>query len=250
MLIGCRTTSLGPLFDLGRWDELLLVADDVIARSREAGGDYAALLTMPWQLQVLLWRGERDRARELSTDLVSRARQIRDPQVLVPAFVSAALVAVHDGDVADAMALVEQLEQIPEVSIDWYREQTIADLIRICAMAGDGVVAGRFLDRAAPVTLRHQLSLHTARAVVAEAFGDPAEAAELYDQATARWSDYGHMPETGNTLLGAGRCLSRLGKPGARDRLDRSRDVFEALGAATLVAAADEALDAVSAADG
>ncbi|MGZ8579394.1 MAG: ATP-binding protein, partial [Actinomycetota bacterium] len=194
MLIGCQATSLGPLFDLGRWDELLEVADEVIGTSREAGGDYAALLAMPAQVQVLLWRGARDRARELSSDLVARARQIRDPQVVVPAFVSAALVAAHDGDAAGAMALVEQLDEIPEVSIDWYREQTIADLVRICVMAGDPDVARRFLDRAAPVTLRHQLTLLTARAVLAEAFGDASEAAELYDQVAARWSDYGDVP--------------------------------------------------------
>ncbi len=116
-------------------------------------------------------------------------------------------------------------------------------------MAGDPVVAARFLERAAPVTLRHQLTLQTARAVMAEAFGDVAEAAALYDEAAARWSDYGDLPEAGNALLGAGRCRSRLGEPGARERLLRARQVFEGLGAVTLTSAVDEALAAAPPSD-
>ena len=242
MLIGCRTTSLGPLFDLGRWDELLAVADEVIARSRDSGGNYAALMAMPWQAQVLLWRGERDRAREISTDLIALAREIRDPQVLVPASVSAALVTAHNGDTDGAMGLVVQLDDIPEVSIDWYREQTLADLSRICAMAGAAEAGERFLSRAAPVTLRHRLAVHTAQATLMESFGDPIQAADLYDEAAARWSDYGHVPEVGHTLLGAGRCLARLGRPEASDRLLRARKIFEGLEASVLVAEADRVL--------
>jgi hypothetical protein len=242
MGIACRVTGLGPLFDLGRWDELLVEATHVIERSSEVGGSYDIPLTLPWQLQVQLWRGERDRARELSEDLVEVARRIRDPQVLVPAFAAVALVAIHDGDGARAMSLVAQLEEIPEVSIDWYREQAIADLVRVCALAGDRDAAARLLDRATPVTRRHRLGLQTAQAVVAEAFGDLDDAAGRYDEVAAAWSEYGSLPETGHALLGAGRARSRLGDPSTRERLRNARAIFERLGATALVAETDRVL--------
>ena len=56
--------SLGPLFDVGAWDELLQVADGGVLRAemkRDAGGDYAAGLAQPWLAQVLLWRVDRTR---------------------------------------------------------------------------------------------------------------------------------------------------------------------------------------------
>ena len=103
--------SLGPLFDVGAWDELLQVADDVLRRSREAGGDYAAGLAQPWLTQVLLWRGRPRRGRRRGGGIDVRSAHIRDAQVLVPAEVAAALVAVREGRGQDAIRIVEELER-------------------------------------------------------------------------------------------------------------------------------------------
>ena len=57
MSIWVHTSSLGPLFDLGRWDELLERADEVIARDRAHGGRYVSVMAEAFKGQVLVWRG-------------------------------------------------------------------------------------------------------------------------------------------------------------------------------------------------
>ena len=48
------------------------------------------------------------------------------------------------------------------------------------------------------------------------------------------WERFGHVAEQGLALLGAGRCLRRLGHPGAAARLLAARDRFQRLGAGPL----------------
>ncbi len=245
MIVGCRNLSLGPLFDLGRWDELLSVADEVIGWSNEAGSVYAAILAQPWKAQVLSWRGATAEAATLTSEFVPIAREIADPQVVVPAFVAAALVAVSEGRAHEAGRLLEDLDQITEVAIDWYREEFSADLLRICAAIGNIPLGQRLLERAEAFALRHRLSLLSARAALKEALGEVDEALRFHEEAVERWTEYGHVLETGIALLGAGRCLIGLGRPGAPDRLHRARELFEGLGAARLVAETDVSLRVV-----
>jgi hypothetical protein len=59
-------------------------------------------------------------------------------------------------------------------------------------------------------------------------------AVRLHEQAAAAWEAYGHLAEQGLALLGAGRCLRRLGRPEAAARLRAARAVFERLRAGPL----------------
>ena len=224
--------SLGPLFDVGAWDELLQVADDVLRRSREAGGDYAAGLAQPWLAQVLLWRGRRDEAADAASESMVRSAHIRDAQVLVPAEVAAALVAVREGRGQDAIRIVEELERESEVSLAWYRENFLADLVRVCAATGGVPLARRLIDGARVTAQRHDLSLLSARATLEETLGNLEAAADLYEQAVEGWTRYGHQLETGIALLGASRCRSGLGAPEPGDHDRRAEEIFAALGAA------------------
>ncbi|HET7929041.1 MAG TPA: adenylate/guanylate cyclase domain-containing protein [Actinomycetota bacterium] len=239
--IGCRTLSLGPLFDLGRWSELLSVAEEVGKWSLEEGADYSTASAEPWTAQVLLWRGDVGSAAALTSETIARAREIRDPQVLVPAVAAAGLVAAREGRIDEAASLVEELDR-SEAPIDWYREQFLADLVRICTMSGRVDLARRLLDRSNVFTLRHRLSMLTARAVLEEASEDHERALTEYEEAVRSWSEFGHVLETGMALLGAGRCLARLGRPESVDRLGRAREVFVGLDAVLLVGDADEFL--------
>jgi len=74
-----------------------------------------------------------------------------------------------------------------------------------------------------------------ARALLAEADGDLDGAARLHDQAADGWQAYGHRAEQAQALLGAGRCLRRLGRPEAAARLREARAGFRRLGAGPLV---------------
>ena len=231
--------SLGALFDLGAWDELLQVADDIVRGSRQVGGHYAPALAQPWITQVLLWRDRHAEASDTAASLRAEAVQIRDAQVLVPAWVATALVAIHQGRKRDAIAIIEELDRESEVSLAWYRENFLADLVRICAASDDLALARQLVDRSHPTAKRHQLSLLSAMAALEEAVGDVGEAAGLYERAVEGWSDYGHQVETGLALLGAARCLEKLGDVRWTDRGARAEEIFGGLGAHPFVPLSD-----------
>ena len=221
--------SLGSLFDLGAWDELLLVADDMIRSSRQVGGHYAPALAQPWITQVLLWRDRYDEASETATSLRTEAMEMRDAQVLVPAWVATALVAIHQDRKQDAIEIMEELDRETEVSLAWYRENFLADLVRVCVASEALSLARRLVERSRPTARRHHLSMLSASAAIAEASGDVREAAGRYEEAVEGWRNYGHQVETGLALLGAGRCLERLGGARSADLLARAEEIFAGL---------------------
>ena len=65
---------------------------------------------------------------------------MRDAQVLVPAWVATALVAIHQDRKQDAIEIMEELDRETEVSLAWYRENFLADLVRVC-VASDALLA-------------------------------------------------------------------------------------------------------------
>jgi hypothetical protein len=115
------------------------------------------------------------------------------------------------------------------VSLDWYRENFLADLVRVCTAAGVLPLAKRLIDRSRATAERHHLSLLSARASLEEGLGHDVEAAGLYERAVTGWNDYGHQLETGIALLGAGRCFGRLGDPRSQDRRARAEEIFTGL---------------------
>ncbi len=164
--------SLGPLFDVGAWDELLQVADDVLRRSRQAGGDYAAGLAQPWLTQVLLWRGRPAEASDAAAESTARSANIRTPRSSSrprspPR--SSRSFRPHQ----DAIRIIEELERETEVSLAWYRENFLADLVRICVVLRRLPLARRLVDALTSPRARHHLSLLSASAAMAEALGRP-----------------------------------------------------------------------------
>jgi tetratricopeptide (TPR) repeat protein len=240
MVIGCRTQTLGPLFDLGRWDEVLEVADEVIRWSDTSGGTYSASLAVPWKEQVLLWRGQTSEAESIASDSLARARGMKDPQVLVPSVVVAAMVGLGQGRREEAIRLVRDLDETTEVAINWYREEFIADLARICCGVGDVELGRTLIAKAEPFATRHRLSILSGQATLDEAIGQLGRAADTYRAASFRWSEYGNVFEAGLARLGQGRCLARMGHPDARDHLLKARSVFRELGATVLLAETDQ----------
>ena len=94
-------------------------------------------------------------------------------------------------------AIVEELDRESEVSLDWYRENFLADLVRVCA-ATDGVpLARRLIDGARVTAQRHDLSLLSARAALEETLGN--------------------LESRGRAVRAGGRGLDPV-RPPARDR--------------------------------
>jgi class 3 adenylate cyclase/tetratricopeptide (TPR) repeat protein len=237
-----RTESLWPLFDLGRWDELLRIAGELTDWDRAQGGGQVTVVALTYTAYVLVCRGEVGRAHGLAQQFLPRAREIRDPQVLVPAGAVAALIEHRRGTHLAAVRLVEEIEEVTR-DRPVFRSRHLPEALRVCAAAGAVRLAERLLDVPAHRAARHQCSVLAGRAVLAEARGRVAEAGALHGEAAERWADYGFALERGQAALGAGRCLLAVGRHGeAVARLLEARQAFDALGAAPLRAEADAAL--------
>jgi tetratricopeptide (TPR) repeat protein len=236
-----RTTSLGPLFDLGHWDQVVQLADQVVAHDRADGGRYVAVWARVLQAHVLVHRGQQATARKLAQEALPAARKIDDLQVLVPALAVAALVAQADGRPAASMRLVAELQSLTRDRDGghWYRAQHLADLARLCVAAGRPSLAQELLEATRTAPPRHRHAGLTARAVLAEAGGEAEEAARLYHEAGQRWAEFGHLLEEGQALLGGARCLLRLDGTAARPKLRAARAVFAGLGAHPLAGETD-----------
>ena len=234
-----RSESFGPLADLGRWDEVLTQADEAIAQERTHGG-YQSVAAATHKAHILLWRGEIAAAQPLVRELLSQARDIDDLQILLPALAAAAAIEAA-GNPPLAAHLIEELNRETHArgGGQWYLGLYIAGLVRTCMATDQHALASQLIDHAPTRAARHQYARLTAQAVLAETQGDLHKAARLYEQVAERWTQYGHVLERGQGLLGVGRCLVRLNRPQAAPKLQDARTSFATLGARPLLAEAD-----------
>jgi tetratricopeptide (TPR) repeat protein len=227
-----RASTLGMLLDLGRWDEAVALADEAIAWDLAHGGDYLAIGCRRYLTQILAWQGDVTAARSLATRVLPRAREIDDLQQLVPALVNAAVVEHAAGNPTAAAALATEAIQVTAERAGGmrFRGQHLADLVRIVA-APDPALARDLIETAQPTATRYRLAAATAGAVLAEATGEPEEAAARYAEAADGWKTYGQVLEHALALLGQGRCLTRLADPAAPFSLRAAADLLATLGA-------------------
>jgi tetratricopeptide (TPR) repeat protein len=230
--------TLWMLFDLGEWDELLRVADELTEWDRLQGGTYFGVMALSYKAQVLVRRGKVAEAAEFSEEFVPRARKIADPQILAPALVIAALIGQARGDAPAAVSLIEEFGGVTE-GPSVFQANHVSDAARVCVEARALALGERLLGKMDPVMARQRHSVLAARAILAEGRGKLEEAAALYGDAAAAWENFGHALEHGQALLGLGRCLPALGRTDANATLAAARDVFTRLGAGPLVAETD-----------
>jgi hypothetical protein len=88
----------------------------------------------------------------------------------------------------------------------------------------------------------------TARAILAEARGKPHEAAALNAQASQAWREFGAVPEQARALLGQGRCLVALDRPGAAKPLREAQALFASVGDGSALAESEALLEETAAA--
>ena len=234
-----RSESFGPLADLGRWDEVLTLADEAIAQARTHGG-YQSVAAATHKAHILLWRGEIAAAQPLVRELLSQARDIDDLQILLPALAAAAAIEAA-GNPPLAAHLIEELNRETHArgGGQWYLGLYIAGLVRTCMATDQHALASQLIDHAPTRAARHQYARLTAQAVLAETQGDLHKAARLYEQVAEQWTQYGHVLEREQGLLGAGRCLVRLTRPQAAPKLQDARTSFATLVARPLLAETD-----------
>jgi tetratricopeptide (TPR) repeat protein len=162
---------------------------------------------------------------------------------MVPALAAAAALQAATDRPDSAAILAREVEEITRGGVVSYRARYLPDLVSFALAIGDSETVGRFLDTNYFDIGRPAHALVATRAIVAEVGDKPDEALELYEDAAARWSEYGFVLGHANALFGAGRTLLALGRPHeATARLQEARTRYQDLGAAPSVGRVDDAL--------
>jgi class 3 adenylate cyclase/predicted ATPase len=222
-------SSLTYLAELGRPEQALVEARPLVERA-EAAGMVVATDARAIELRLLAERGEGRQELSSTEELVADARETGHPQILAVTFTAVVKLLLTHGRPQAARALLAELEQVPGVRVDTYYVSLLPELVRCALTLGEPELAARLVDGVEPRRPRHEQVLLSCRAQLAEAAGDPAEAAGLYSTAAEHWREFGNVPERAHALLGQGRCLLTLGRPEAADPLRAARDLFAGMG--------------------
>jgi len=182
------------------------------------------------ELSTRVARGDSEAAPGITDWLVETARAGGLTDVTVEVLAAAAAARLAAGAPQQARALLGELEQTSGAREVPYYARQLAAMLRTALAAGDPELAERLAEGLEPLFAVREHALCAARAQLAEAAGDHAEAALLYAEAAERWREFGNLPELGYALLGGGRCLLALGRAGAEVPLAEARELFASLG--------------------
>jgi tetratricopeptide (TPR) repeat protein len=233
--------STWALFDLGRWDDVIARATEVVEWAEAGGLTYAGAIAAPQHALVLLRRGDLAGTAALLERWVPVAREAGDPQVVVHALAVSAELEVARDHLDAALKLVRELEQRTQTGAGLYRPIYLPNLVAIAFAAGAPDVASAFLETDYRPAARVAAAVVTARAVAAEASERFEDALKLYEDADARWADYGFVLGRADALHGAGRSLLALGRD-PQAQLREARELYARLGAQPAVDRVDEVL--------
>jgi class 3 adenylate cyclase/tetratricopeptide (TPR) repeat protein len=235
--------KLESLFDVGRWDEILELANRMADWDRDHGPTRVSVTAYTYHSWVHLRRGEIDVAERDVEELLPRAREIGYAEFLAPALILAAEVALVRGDRTQASVLLDGFEAATERTPE-YRRLYLPVAVRLLVAIGRLDDAARMVEEAdGSRSKRLRLSFGSATAVLAEARGDLEDAARGYAAAADLWAGYGFVLEEARARLGLGRVLLRLGRGAeAGEPLGCARALVESLGATPLVEEVDQLL--------
>jgi class 3 adenylate cyclase/tetratricopeptide (TPR) repeat protein len=240
--------AVETMVDLGQIDDAMAAADALAPRI-ESTEDWMSLLvlrlTRGW---VLTRRGEFEEARRIAEWTVAQGRDSGDPQFLAGALPLAATAMIGNGDAERAVALLVELEQIPNVRHTPSYAPNLPEAVRVAIAADDVNLATRLIHRLEPMYPLDEHALVTARALLAEKRGNLAEAAELFADAAERWAHFEMPWERAQALLGEGGCRLALSQSAeASDRLRAARDALVALRAGPALTRTDTLLQQATA---
>ncbi|HET7514169.1 MAG TPA: adenylate/guanylate cyclase domain-containing protein [Gaiella sp.] len=237
-----RGESTWMLFDLGRWDEVIAVTDELAAIDDSVGSVMPKILGFPYRVLVREHRGEAAAAGAELDGMLPRAREADDAQLLLPTVAVAAIVVAGRGDSDAAIGFVREYHENTRSRSDRHRALFLPELTRVAAAAGALGLAGELAEGLRVDLGRIGCARVAAAAILAEAESRTDEAVDLYRLAAERWSAFGSVPGRADALLGLVRCRVALGHGADGPELDEARGAFAALGHVAGVAEADELL--------
>jgi class 3 adenylate cyclase/tetratricopeptide (TPR) repeat protein len=220
--------ELERLFDQGRWNDVLKVADATIARSATGDSRIAALDEARLRrAHVLALRSETDEALQAIDGVVERARVMLGYDPTMFSLGVSGQIELSRGNLHAARDFAQRI--LPS---QLSRLMPLAEVCRLAIDAGAPDHARLLLegkDAGPPRSLHHAVS---ARAYLAEADGDHEAAVRHYGDATTRWRSFGQPFELAHALAGGARCLTAVGRGDEAAALNaEARAIFAGLGA-------------------
>jgi class 3 adenylate cyclase len=213
-----QAESCWMLHDLGEWDELLRVAEEVRQVEAEHGPAQPGAMSQTYAALVLIRRGAVEEAAMLAADVLARARAMQEPQVLAPCLVVSAVVEEAQGNSGAALTHVDEYRLLTR-SRPYFRAQNLTDAVRIACASGDVALAESLLDNLVTAAEWDRLAALTARATIAEAREEFEAAKAAFSEAAEGWKALGCVFEQALALRGAGAeddanaILEELGVP-------------------------------------
>lgn len=223
-IAGMRPTFLA---ELGQAEQALAEAGP-LAERLQASGDISFTDARSLQLRLLAERGAYEQA-PAADELVARARESGEPQMIAQAFAAAARLLLAQGHAQQAQALLTELMQVAGIRADLIYATALPTLVRTALALEKPELAAQLAAGVEPRTPVFGHALTACRAQLAEAGDEHSEAADLYMQAAERWRAFGNVPEHAYALLGQGRCLLALGHPAADIPLSEARELFASM---------------------
>jgi predicted ATPase/class 3 adenylate cyclase len=114
-----RAQYILQLVVTGHWNEGSRLADEYIAEIEAGEPDYSEPAIRRIRAKVRFGRGDVDGALEELERVIAMARQVKDPQVLAPAFGSAARMYTELGREEEARALLDELLPVLPGTGEW-----------------------------------------------------------------------------------------------------------------------------------
>jgi class 3 adenylate cyclase/tetratricopeptide (TPR) repeat protein len=242
-VLSTSASEMAYLEEVGRWDEVVELGSRLEARAEAVASVWDLLTIRGTLLLVLARRGDLSEATQLANWAVPAAREMRLPEVCVLVFGAAAAANLAIGRTDLALELLAELEATPSNRSAWYYPAGLPGAVRVALAAGDVALAARLAESVEPIYALQEPVPVTTRALLAEHHGEHGAAADLFAAAAASWEAFGFVWEHAQALLGSGRCLLPLGKPGAAEPLREAREIFARLDAKPVLAATDALLE-------
>jgi class 3 adenylate cyclase len=194
-----KVSALELLLELGRWDELLERAEPLAAETRM---DESLLVAVDiWTTSVRIRRAEDVGDLE---ELLARARDVEELQVLAPALALAAEAAQRRGDVERARQRVRDFEEATAGRTVMYRSESAPAVVRVAVSVDATDVARDIVERSEPATMRDELFIDTAAAALRESEG--VREPDVWTALEKRWRTYGNAFEEAEAALAFGRA--------------------------------------------
>ncbi len=207
-----EAASLEALFDLGRWDDVLELADrlDEPLAASQAALDLLWMRTV--RAHVLAERGRLGDAARIVEQIGAEVRAEGEAQLMVPTFTVHAMCLAASGRLKEAGEVIAELVELQGISSDPNCLPYLRTISELAVSCGHAEIVPRLLEGIGETTARHRAVAASVAGVAAEATGDLEEASRAFAKAVDRWHRLGVVPEEAAARAGAARVLAPIGR--------------------------------------